>query len=301
MPQLEPRFLLDCGLVLEGGGLRGVYSSGVLRALADLNLEFDYVIGTSMGACNGANFVSRQWDRNRTVNIRFVRDSRYISYLRLLSSGELFGMDFIYRTIPHEIVPFDYQTFYSNPARFVITSTDVESGECVYWEKSALSEEGLMRVMRASTSLPWIGQPVSHEGRKLMDGGLSDSIPLSHAQKAGKEKNLVVLTQPAGYHKSAVSAGGLLRLRHPGLTGLYRCLATRHEQYNRQLKDAEAAEASGRCFVLRPSGPLDVGRIERNPAKLHLLYERGYLETLAAWPKLHDWLYDPVSTCGVQS
>lgn len=280
----------ECALVLEGGGLRGVYTSGVLRALVDLGFEFPYVIGTSMGACNGANFVSRQWERNRVVNIRYVRDRRYLSYARLLGRGELFGMDFIYRTIPLQLAPFDFETFFANPVRYLLTTTDVITGECVYYDKNRLDNESLMTVMRASTSLPWIGMPVMHDGRKLMDGGLSNSIPLARAIEDGFRNSLVILTQPADYRKAPSRGGPLLRLRHPGLHGLHDCLAKRHEVYNRQLELVAVEESRGRVFVIRPTNALTVGRVERDPVRLHRLFEQGYEETMARSSELADWL-----------
>jgi len=284
-PPLRPE-----GLVLEGGGLRGVYSSGALRALADLRLEFARVTGVSMGACNGVDFVSRQWERNRIVNIRYVRDRRWFSRRRLLASGEIFGLEFIYGTVPLELVPFDFGTFFANPAGFAAAAVDVDDGAAVWFDKRALDSAGLLAALKATTALPWIGKPVPADGRRLMDGGLVDSVPLARSEADGCARNLVVLTQPAGYRKTP--AGGLraLRLRHPGCPGLWRALARRRDQYNAALELVERREREGRAFVLRPSTTQGVGRVTRDHRRLTELYDLGYHETLARADELLEWL-----------
>lgn len=278
------------GLVLEGGGLRGVYTSGALRALADLRLEFAGVFGTSMGACNGVDFVSRQWERNRVVNIRFVRDRRWYSPARLLLRGEIFGLDFIYGEIPLRIVPFDFETFFASPARFVAVAVDVDSGEAVYMDKRDLDGQALMTALKASTALPWIGKPVVFRGRRLMDGGLVDSIPLAKSEAEGFARNLVVLTQPAGYRKQPACLLGPMRLRHPGCPGLHQALARRHEQYNAALDRVADRERAGRAFVLRPSTTQGIGRVTRDHRLLTEFYDLGYAETLERGPELLAWL-----------
>lgn len=284
-PPLRPE-----GLVLEGGGLRGVYTSGVLRALADLGLEFAAVVGTSMGACNGVDFVSRQWERNRVVNIRYLRDRRWHSRWRLLRTGEIFGLDFIYREIPLRLVPFDFETFFASPVRFVAVAVDVDTGEPVYFDKRDLDGEGLMTALKASTALPWIGQPIRFRGRRLMDGGLVDSVPLARSETDGCARNLVVLTQPPGYRKEPASLLGPLRLRHPGCPGLHAALAARHEQYNAALALVERREREGRAFVLRPSTTQGVGRMTRDHRRLTEFYDLGHAETLARAAELKTWL-----------
>lgn len=287
-PTVSP--MTTCGLVLEGGGLRGIYTSGVLRAFHDLGLEFPSVIGTSMGACNAVNWVARQPERNRIVNTRYVQDSRWFSWLRLLRTGEAFGMDFIYGEIPLRLVPFDFAAFHDNPTRWTTSATDVDTGEAVYVEKSDLSDAELMCVLRAGTSLPWIGNPVSFRGRRLMDGGLVDSIPLGRSEAQGWSRNLVVLTQPAGYRKAPASSGWALRRRHPGCPGLWQALAQRHEQYNTTLELLEERSACGHVLVLRPGSTLGIGRVTRDPQRLLELYDLGYRETLERKEELRDWL-----------
>ncbi|MFA7330575.1 MAG: patatin family protein [Candidatus Delongbacteria bacterium] len=289
MPAWPPEST-TCGLVLEGGGLRGVYTSGVLRALHDLGLTFPAVIGTSMGACNGVNWVAGQQERNRIVNTRFVRDTRWFSWARLLRSGEAFGMDFIYGDVPLRLVPFDFAAFRANPAGWTTSATDVDTGAAVYVDKPGLSDAELMTVLRAATSLPWIGNPVEFRGRRLMDGGLVDSVPLARSEADGLSRNLVVLTQCAGYRKQPATTGWALRRRHPGCPGLWGALARRHEQYNASLELVEQRRAAGSAFVLRPGSTLGIGRVTRDPQRLLQLYDLGYHETLARAAELREWL-----------
>ena len=192
--------LQNSGLVLEGGGLRGIFTSGVLRYFMDRELYFPYVIGVSMGACNAVNYVARQPERNRIVNTRFLKESRYLSYRRLFLGGDLFGMDFIFDTIPNKLVPFDYDTFLASDTRLVIVATDCETGEALYYEKDDLGRDCLT-VLRASSSLPFIARPVPFRGRTLMDGGLADSVPLERCLADGIRKAVLVLTREKGYRK----------------------------------------------------------------------------------------------------
>jgi predicted patatin/cPLA2 family phospholipase len=174
-------------LVLEGGGLRGIYTSGVLRFFMDEGIYFPYVIGVSMGACNAANYVSRQPERNRIVSTRYVNDARYLSYCRLFIRGELFGMKFIFDTLPRSLVPFDFPTFMENDVTCITVVTDCETGEALYYKKKELGED-FLKILQASNSLPFVAKPVHYNGLILMDGGLSDAIPIKKSINDGNEK-----------------------------------------------------------------------------------------------------------------
>lgn len=281
--------LSGTGLVLEGGGLRGIFTSGVLRLFMDRGLHFPYVIGVSMGACNGVNYVSRQPERNRIVNTRYVGDSRYLSTLRLLAGGDLFGMDFIFDTLPNELVPFDYGTFYANDVRFIIVATDCVSGEAVYLEKSELGAD-FLTALRASSSLPFIAKPVEFRGKTLMDGGLSDSIPIRKCLADGNRKAVLVLTRERGYRKKRPGFTRHVSFRYPKLPGLKKAYENRYRAYNEALDEIEARETGGEIFVIRPERPLDVGRAERNKDKLYLVYDYGYDAAKAKFDDLLRYL-----------
>jgi predicted patatin/cPLA2 family phospholipase len=267
--------LEHAALVLEGGGLRGVYTSGVLRFFTDRGIFFPYVIGVSMGACNAANYVSRQPERNRIVNIRYVNDSRYISYWRLLMKGELFGMKFIFDTIPRSLVPFDFETFTESEVRCITTVTDCETGEARYYEKREVGEDYL-KILQASCSLPFLAKPVHYKGKTLMDGGLSDSVPIRKSMDDGNTKNVVVLTRPKGYLKKPVRYIRLANIRYSRYNGLCEALASRDARYNETMDFINQLEKQGEVFVIRPRLDLNVGRAERNKDKLYAAYDQGY-------------------------
>ncbi len=277
------------GLILEGGGLRGVYTSGVLRFFMDKGIYFPYVIGVSMGACNAANYISRQPERNRIVCIRYVNDSRYISYTRLLLRGELFGMKFIFDTIPRSLVPFDFNCFMDNKATCITAVTDCDTGNALYYEKKELGEDYL-RILQASNSLPFISKPVHYKGRILMDGGLSDSVPIRKSMDDGNKRNVLVLTRPKGYRKKRHHFLGLAAIRYARYKGLCKAMANRHIIYNDTMDFIDQHERQGELLVIRPRLPIDAGRAERNKDKLYAVYDQGYSDASACYPALCSYL-----------
>ncbi|MDY6951436.1 MAG: patatin family protein [Thermodesulfobacteriota bacterium] len=283
--------LEQAGLVLEGGGFRGVYTSGVLAFFMEKRLHFSYVIGVSMGACNAASYISRQPKRNRIVNICYVNDRRYMSYLRLFMKGELFGMGFIFDTIPHSLVPFDFKTFMESEQTCFTTVTDCRTGEAVYYEKGELGAD-YMKILQASSSLPFISRPVHYKGRVLMDGGLSDSIPIQKSIRDGNRKNVLVLTRSKGYRKKRFRLPVLVYLRHPQYRGLYRSLKKRHLRYNATTAYIDELEEEAKAFVIRPRASLDAGRIERSKDKLCAVYDQGYADARASYKTLCSYLKD---------
>lgn len=279
----------EAALVLEGGGLRGVYTSGVLRFLVDKQIFFPYVIGVSMGACNGANYVSLQPERNRIVNIRYVNDARYLSYIRLLFRGELFGMKFIFDTIPHKLVPFDAKTFMDSPITCVITATDCETGEALYYSQKALGRNCL-KVLQASCSLPFMAKPVRYKDRVLMDGGLADAVPIRKSIAEGFQKNVLVLTRPRGYRKKRTRFMRLTRMRYAQYPGLCRIMAIRHIRYNETMDFVDRLESCGDVYVIRPLNELKAKRIERNKDRLYETYDQGYADAAAHYEGLRGYL-----------
>ena len=279
----------NTALILEGGGLRGIYTSGVLRFFMDKEILFSYVIGVSMGACNAANYVSRQPERNRIVNSRYVNDARYLSYWRLLTKGELFGMDFIFDTIPNSLVPFDFETFMKSNVRCITTVIDCETGEALYYEKNEVGKD-YFKVLRASTSLPFMAKPIHYDGRVLMDGGLADSIPIRKSLEDDNSKHVLVLTRPKGYRKNRAHLVRLAYLRYPKYRGLCEALATRHIRYNETTDLIDELEERGEVFVIRPECELKVGRAERDKDKLYAAYDQGYADASTRHAALSAYL-----------
>lgn len=273
--------MLERGLVLEGGGLRGQYTAGVLDAFLDATLRFPYLIGVSAGSSIGCSFVSEQRGRNLEIVERFRNDHRYLSWRNYLRTGCLFGMDFIYGEIPHRLVPFDFQTFEKSPTRFVTVCTDCVKGEAVYYDKNADN----LTVLRASASMPYLSRPVAYAGRWLLDGAIADALPLKKAIAEGYARNVVVLTRPAGYRKTEEAALAPALFYRPW-PRLVEALKTRVRRYNEQLEFIEAEETAGRAFVVRPSQDLGISRTEKDVGKLRELYELGLSDGEAAAKRL---------------
>ncbi|MDM5198491.1 patatin family protein [Fictibacillus enclensis] len=278
------------GLVLEGGGMRGVYTAGVLDFFMDKELYFPYIIGVSAGACNATSYLSRQRGRNRVVNIDFVRHPQYISYKNWLLRGKgLFGMDLIFDEIPNIHVPFDFKRFKEAKERFVIGTTDSETGEPVYFEK-ADHEKEILTVLRASASLPFMAPVIEYQGNKLFDGGVADPVPILKARKDGNLSNVILLTQNEGYRKSKTRMEWLAKRiysRHPGMAEV---LLKRYKHYNETMEYIEDLEKKNEVFVIRPKEKMEVGRAERNPVKLNALYERGVEDAMNMYDQLVEWL-----------
>ncbi|MDR2081967.1 MAG: patatin family protein [Campylobacteraceae bacterium] len=278
---------MNSALIVEGGGLRGLYGAGVIDFLAEKNVSFETLIGVSMGACNLANFISNQPKRNFSLPYRFIDDSRYLSYKRWLRGGDLFGMKFIFETIPTELDIFDYDTFCKRKSRFFIVATDCKSGEAVYFDRFGAKED-FTQILKASCSLPFAAKSVNYGGKMLLDGGISDPIPLHFAQKQGDGKMVFILTQPKEYKKSAMRFASLLKFFYPA--ALVKTLKNRHERYNKTVLEINALEEKGEIFVIRPSSPLKAKRIERDRKKLKATYEQGYLDIQNRYEELVRFL-----------
>jgi len=261
---------INRGLVLEGGGLRGQYTAGVLDAFLDAGIDFPYIIGVSAGVSIACSFVSKQRGRNLEIVERFRNDKRYLSLRNLITTGSLFGMDFIYNQVPNKLVPFDFPTFEASPTRFITVCTDCETGEAVYYGKEAHH----LTVLKASASLPFLSRMVDYDGRKLLDGAIVDAIPLEKAKAEGFVKNVVILTRPLGYRKEEEMGppASLVYRKYPKLV---EALGKRVERYNRETELVEADEKAGTALVIRPSRDLGVKRTEKSVEKLRELYELG--------------------------
>ncbi|RJS59448.1 patatin family protein [Bacillus sp. PK3_68] len=277
------------GLVLEGGGMRGVYTAGVLDFFLENKIEFPYVIGVSAGACNAASYISKQWGRNKRVNIGFIRDPKYISLRNYFRKGELFGMDYVFDIIPNQIVPFDYDEFNRSETEFVIGTTDCHTGEPVYFSRKEYKEELLMPI-RASSSLPFAAPIVSFQGYELLDGGMSDPIPVRKAEEDGCSRNVIILTQHEGYMKKPSRLNFMIRRKYAAYPGVVRTLEERWRHYNRTVEYIDQLQKENKAFVIRPTQPLEVGRIERNPRKLTKLYDLGWQNAADIFNELTDWL-----------
>ncbi len=262
------------GLVLEGGALRGLFTAGVIDVLMENGIDFDGAVGVSAGACFGCNYKSRQPGRAIRYNTRFCRDKRYCSVRSLLTTGDMFGADFCYHKIPEELDLFDFKTFTNDPMEFFAVCTDIETGKPVYHRCRDAGYSDLEWI-RASASMPLAARIVCHEGRKLLDGGISDSIPLRFMEATGYEKNVVILTRPRSYTKSHSRTEKLIALRYKKYPALVKACINRPDVYNRQLKYVGEAEAAGRAFVIAPETALPISHIEHDQDVLLEVYRTG--------------------------
>jgi len=277
------------GLVLEGGGMRGVYTAGVLEYFLEQQLFFPYVIGVSAGACNAASYLSKQKGRNKTVTVQYASDPRYISWKNYMKNRQFFGMDFIFDEIPNKHVPYDYDVFYNSPTEFVVGTTDCVTGEPVYFNKQDYGKE-LLKVLRASSSLPFVAPEISYQDKILLDGGISDPIPIKKAQRDGFTKNIVILTRNEGYEKKPSKFHFLVNRKYPDYKGLQNALRTRYQTYNETVSYLEKEEKDGNALIIRPTKPLKVGRMERNPIRLEELYNQGYQDAKSRISNIINWI-----------
>lgn len=268
----------NIGLVLEGGALRGLYTCGVLDFFMEKNIWLDYSIGVSAGACNGVSYVSKQKERSRRININYVDDKRYLSFRNLLKEKSVFGIDFAYNQLPNVLDPFDYKCFFDSKEDFTIVATDCITGKPVYFNKSHFKEDkdDILTAIRASSSMPFLAPVVHYNELALLDGGISDPIPVRKAEADGNEKNIIVLTRNRGYRKKPFRLGWAAKKLYSKYPGIIKAMEERYSVYNDTLDYIENLERENKAFVIAPSKPIEVGRLEKNKDKLAALYENGY-------------------------
>ena len=280
----------NIGLVLEGGGFRGLYTAGILDCMLEYDIEFPYTVAVSMGASNATNYLAKQTKRNLQVPYTFVNDSRYLSYARLLTKGELFGMDFIFNDVPNNLIPFDFKAFESSTKKLVYVCTDCATGEAYYVDNSNIADS--FRALEASTSLPFASKMVKLHDRLLLDGGIADPIPLEKALADGCKKLVVILTQPKGYRKSAIRFKSFVKARYRKYPRLAEAIINRHLLYNKQLDRVESLEVQGIAFVFRPAERLPISRTEKNKEKLKDAFDAGYRQCANNHETLMDFLQE---------
>lgn len=264
----------NTGLVLEGGGMRGIFTVGVLDYLMDHHITFPYVIGVSAGASNGISYISGQRGRSYFSNIELLKKHNYIGWKNLLSGRGYIDLDFLFYEYPDKYYPFDYRAYEASPTRFVMVVSNCLTGKAEYIEEKQ-DRKRLLDVCKASCSLP-VMCPLSWlDGKPMVDGGVCDSIPIRHAEAEGYRKNVVILTRNKGYRKPDKDfyLPAFIYRRYPAIR---EALRLRYRNYNRTLDYIDQLEAEGRVLVIRPERPIEVGRTERNIRKLQALYEEGY-------------------------
>lgn len=261
-------------LVLEGGGMRGVFTSGVLDAFMKHDLTFPYIVAVSAGACNGMSYVSHQPRRARISNIDYLARYKYIGLRHLVTQGCIFDRELLYDKFPNQYLPFDFDTFFSSSMTFEMVTTNCLTGQPMYLSERHDRQRAL-DIVRASSSLPFVSKIVDVDGIPMLDGGIVDSIPLQHAIDMGHPSNVLVLTRNRGYRDTGkdMKIPRFIYRKYPRLRVV---LSRRLAAYNAQLEYVERMEDEGRVICIRPERPMEVDRIEKDIAKLERLYEEGF-------------------------
>lgn len=276
------------GLVLEGGGMRGVYTAGVLDFFLDKDIEFDNVYGVSAGAANACSYISKQRGRALRVDVDYLEDKNYASIYSLVKTGDFFGAKMCYDTIPNKLNPFDYDTYNSFQGNFYATVTNCKTGKAEYKKVKDLKKDIVF--VRASCSLPLMAREVSIGDIPYLDGGVSDSIPILKARKDGNKKNVIILTRDKTYRKKKNELLFLLSIRYKKYPEFVKTMARRHIVYNKTLKYIDKLEDAGKAFVIRPKRPVSIGRLEKDKDKLLALYNEGYEDAKENYEKLKEYL-----------
>lgn len=277
------------GLVLEGGAMRGLFTAGVLDAMMEHELTVDGVIGVSAGAAFGCSYKSGQIGRTLRYNLKYSRDKRYCSLYSLLRTGDLYGAEFCYHQLPEELDIFDNEAFTKNPMEFYLVCTDVNTGKPVY-HKCETADRNCMEWFRASASLPLVSRIVEIDGYQLLDGGISDSIPLRYFESIGYEKNIVILTQPENYRKSPNPMLPIIKWVLKKYPKMVEAMKNRHHVYNAAIDDIHSRKQDKNLLVIQPEAALPVKRIERNPKVLQKVYDIGRATALKRIDEIKQFL-----------
>lgn len=262
------------GLILEGGGMRGVFTCGVLDNFMDRGIRFPYTIGVSAGACNGLSYMSGQKGRAKYSNIDLLKEYRYIGIKQLITKGNIMDFDLLFDEFPNKIIPYDYASYAQCTERYEMVTTDCHTGKACYFEEKNNAER-IIEIVRASSSLPFVCPIAYVDGKPMLDGGIADSIPLLRARQLGYDSNVVVLTRNKGYRKPSkpTTIPPFFYKKYPALR---EAVKGRNTLYNAQMTMVEDLEAKGEITVIRPTRPIVVDRMERDTDKLLDLYNEGY-------------------------
>ncbi len=281
---------MKIGLVLEGGGMRGVYTAGVLDALINENYCADYLIGVSAGCTNGASYISWQKERGMRTNINYIDDKRYLSFSSYIKTGSLFGLDFLFHDIPEVLDPFDYENCFKSKCDYRVGVTNIETGKEEYYGKEALRKEDRNIVLRASVSLPIASPIVELNGKKYLDGGIGDPIPIKKAFADGCERVIVVLTRDRSYRKEASKGKWLFKMIYRKYPKLIKMLSERHLLYNDTLEYIKEMEKEKKAFVVAPEKPIEIDKFEKNKVKLFEVYKLGLADGKRVFEKYKEFL-----------
>lgn len=278
---------MKIGLVLEGGAMRGMYTAGVLDVFLDKSIEVDCIIGVSAGALFGVNYKSRQPGRTLRYNIKYAKDNRYMGFKSLIRTGNIVNKEFCFDEIPNKLDVFDFDTFNKTKEKFYAVVTNVDTGVPEYIEIKDLNKS--MEYLRASGSMPFVSKLVEINGKKYLDGGISDSIPVEKMIDMGYDRIIVVLTIPKNYTKKKTDQN-VAKLFYKKYPKLVDTINTRYLRYNNELKNIERYEKNGNIFVIRPSKLVNIKRLEKDENKIKEMYNLGKNDAINSLEKLKEYL-----------
>lgn len=277
------------GLILEGGGMRGLFTAGVIDVMMENDIVFDGAVGVSAGAAFGCNYKSKQVGRVLRYNVENCKNPEYCSFRSLIKTGDMFGAEYCYHKLPEEIDVFDYNAYESNPMEFHVVCTDVESGKAIYKKCDEVNYETLEWI-RASASMPLVSRIVEVGGYKMLDGGISDSIPLKYFESIGYDKNIVVLTQPEDYIKNENKLIPIMKLALKKYPAVVETMAKRHEIYNETTQYIKDKELKGEILVIRPDEALPIKRVEHDADVMRHVYGLGRIVAMRRLDEIKTFL-----------
>ncbi|MBQ3149972.1 MAG: patatin family protein [Clostridia bacterium] len=280
---------MKTGLIMEGGAMRGLFTAGVTDIFLENGIEFDGAVGVSAGAAFGSNFKSRQAGRVIRYSKQYAKDPRFCSIRSLLKTGNLFGAEFCYHTIPDTLDLFDTQAYLDNPMEFYVVCTDMDTGKAVYINSDEAGENSL-EFFRASASMPLVSQPVEIGGKRYLDGGIADSVPIKYFESIGYDRLVLILTQPYDFVKKPSTAAKLMKRFLKEYTAVAETLENRHIVYNETLDYIKEKEKNGEIFVIRPEEALPIGRVNHEPDEMQVVYDIGRDVALKNLEKLRAFL-----------
>lgn len=283
---------MKTGLVLEGGGTRGIYTSGALEFLYKNDIEFDHIIGTSMGACNGATYISKQPERNKKIFLKYFNDKRYFNLMNVFKKDKtILGMDFLFEKIPNQLVPFNYDNFLKSDINFTAVATDMSDGSPVYLEKNNLNnKKEVSNVLKATSSIPLVTEPVEYDNKLLVDGGVSDSIPIRKAIDKNLDRIIVILTRDHSYRKKPVPFKSIYKLKYKDYPELISAIENRYIHYNETIKRINQLEKNKEIIVIRPSRPISIDHRKTTLEDLDDILNLGIKDAFKKIDGIKDYL-----------
>lgn len=280
--------MYNAGLILEGGGMKGIYTAGVLDFFLDKEIDFSSCYGVSAGACHLCSFLSRQKKRAYRVGVNYLDNKKYCGAYNLLTTGDLFGVNMCYDLIPNYLDPYDFDTFNKYEGKAYAVATNIRTGKAEYLQLRDMHED--IVAVRASSSMPLVSRNVKIGNDLYLDGGIADSIPIARSIADGNEKNVVVMTKEVGFRREPASQLALIKLRYAAYPKVYELMKQRHIAYNATLDYLEEQSRKGKAFVIRPKKKSSVGRVEKDKKKLEALYEEGYRDAEDCYVELLEYL-----------